>query len=77
MYPRRERILVAKGTIAPRAAYEPIAARIIEVNTPGATGTLSGSILPTSTCAVIYTALSKRSRDEFSRAWRIHMAAGS
>jgi len=37
VYPRRERILVAKGTIAPRAAYEPVAARIIEVNTPGAT----------------------------------------
>ena len=37
VYPQRERILVAKGTIAPRAAYEPIAARIIEVNTPGAT----------------------------------------
>jgi microcystin degradation protein MlrC len=37
VYPSRERILVAKGAIAPRAAYEPIAARIIEVNTPGAT----------------------------------------
>lgn len=37
VYPQRQRILVAKGTIAPRAAYEPIAARIIEVNTPGAT----------------------------------------
>ena len=35
--PQRLRILVAKGTTAPRAAYEPIAARIIEVNTPGAT----------------------------------------
>jgi len=30
-------ILVAKGAIAPRAAYEPIAARIIEVDSPGAT----------------------------------------
>jgi microcystin degradation protein MlrC len=37
VYPQRMRILVAKGTTAPRAAYEPIAARIIEVNTPGAT----------------------------------------
>jgi microcystin degradation protein MlrC len=37
VYPHRQRILVAKGTTAPRAAYEPIAARIIEVNTPGAT----------------------------------------
>ncbi|MFN3324694.1 MAG: M81 family metallopeptidase [Bryobacteraceae bacterium] len=37
VYPERQRILVAKGTTAPRAAYEPVAARIIEVNTPGAT----------------------------------------
>lgn len=37
VYPQRARILVAKGTTAPRAAYEPIAARIIEVNTRGAT----------------------------------------
>jgi microcystin degradation protein MlrC len=37
VYPQRERILVAKGTTAPRAAYEPIAAQIVEVNTPGAT----------------------------------------
>jgi microcystin degradation protein MlrC len=37
VYPQRQRILVAKGTTAPRAAYEPIAAAIIEVNTPGAT----------------------------------------
>jgi microcystin degradation protein MlrC len=37
VYPHRQRILVAKGTTAPRAAYEPIAARIVEVNTPGAT----------------------------------------
>jgi len=32
-----QRILVAKGAIAPRAAYEPIAGRFIEVDTPGAT----------------------------------------
>jgi microcystin degradation protein MlrC len=37
VYPARQRILVVKGAIAPRAAYEPIAARIIEVDTPGAT----------------------------------------
>jgi microcystin degradation protein MlrC len=37
VYPEREHILVAKGVTAPRAAYEPISARIIEVNTPGAT----------------------------------------
>ena len=37
IYPQRQRILVAKGAIAPRAAYEPIAARIIEVDSPGAT----------------------------------------
>jgi microcystin degradation protein MlrC len=37
IYPERQRILVAKGAIAPRAAYEPIAARIIEVDSPGAT----------------------------------------
>jgi microcystin degradation protein MlrC len=28
---------VVKGAIAPRAAYEPIARRIIEVDTPGLT----------------------------------------
>jgi microcystin degradation protein MlrC len=37
IYPERQRILVAKGTIAPRAAYEPVAARIILVDSPGAT----------------------------------------
>jgi microcystin degradation protein MlrC len=37
VYPQRQRILVAKGVTAPRAAYEPVAARIVEVNTPGAT----------------------------------------
>lgn len=31
------RILVAKGTVAPRAAYEPVAARIIEVDSGGVT----------------------------------------
>ena len=35
VYPQRQKILVAKGTIAPRAAYEPIAARLIEVDSGG------------------------------------------
>jgi microcystin degradation protein MlrC len=35
--PSRQRILVVKAAIAYRAAYEPIAARIIEVDTPGLT----------------------------------------
>lgn len=37
IYPERQRILVAKGTIAPRAAYEPVSAEIVLVDTPGAT----------------------------------------
>ena len=37
VYPERQRILVAKGTSAPRAAYAPIAARIVLVNSGGAT----------------------------------------
>ena len=37
VYPQRQRMLVVKGAIAPRAAYEPIAAQIIEVDTPGVT----------------------------------------
>jgi microcystin degradation protein MlrC len=37
VYPERQRILTVKGAIAPRAAYEPIAARIVEVDTPGLT----------------------------------------
>ncbi len=37
IYPQRQKILVAKGAIAPRAAYEPVAARIILVDTPGVT----------------------------------------
>ena len=37
IYPQRQRILVVKAAIAYRAAYEPIAARIIEVDTPGLT----------------------------------------
>jgi microcystin degradation protein MlrC len=37
IYPERQKILVAKGTIAPRAAYEPVAAKIITVDSPGST----------------------------------------
>ena len=37
VYPERQKILVAKGCIAPRAAFEPVAARLIEVDTPGLT----------------------------------------
>ncbi len=37
IYPERMKILTVKGTIAPRAAYEPVAAGIVPVDTPGAT----------------------------------------
>jgi microcystin degradation protein MlrC len=37
IYPERQKILVAKGTVAPRAAYEPISAEIILVDSPGST----------------------------------------
>ena len=37
--PERKKILVAKGVVAPRGAYQPIAAKIILVNTPGACDT--------------------------------------
>jgi microcystin degradation protein MlrC len=37
IYPERQKILTAKGTIAPRAAYEPVSAEIVLVDTPGAT----------------------------------------
>ena len=35
--PNQQRILVAKGSIAPWAAYEPVCSKIIKVDTPGAT----------------------------------------
>jgi microcystin degradation protein MlrC len=35
--PQQQRILVAKGSVAPRAAYEPVSAQIIEVDSAGAT----------------------------------------
>jgi len=37
VYPERQKILVVKAAIAFRAAYEPVAAQIIEVDTGGAT----------------------------------------
>jgi microcystin degradation protein MlrC len=37
VYPERLKILVVKGTIAPRPAYAPVAAKIIEVDSPGVT----------------------------------------
>ena len=35
--PETRRVLIAKGTIAPRAAYEPVSAQMIEVDSPGIT----------------------------------------
>lgn len=35
--PEQQQIFVAKGSVAPRAAYEPVSARIIEVDSGGAT----------------------------------------
>ncbi len=37
VYVERQKIIVVKGNIAPRAAYEPVAGVIIPVDTPGAT----------------------------------------
>jgi microcystin degradation protein MlrC len=37
IHPKRKRVLVVKGVVAPRAAYEAIAGRIILVDTPGVT----------------------------------------
>jgi len=42
IYPERQKILTVKGTVAPRAAYEPIAAKIQLVDTPGATSVNPG-----------------------------------
>ncbi|MBK9170177.1 MAG: M81 family metallopeptidase [Bryobacterales bacterium] len=36
--PERKRILIVKGAVAPRAAYEPVSAEIVTVDTPGVTG---------------------------------------
>lgn len=37
VHPEHFKVIVAKGVVAPRGAYEPIAARILLVDTPGAT----------------------------------------
>lgn len=37
IYPDRKRILIVKGVVAPRAAYEPVAGKVIVVDTPGIT----------------------------------------
>jgi len=37
VFPERYRVVVAKGVVSPRAAYEPIAREIIMANTPGVT----------------------------------------
>jgi microcystin degradation protein MlrC len=37
IHPERKRILIVKGVVAPRAAYEPVAGEIILVDTPGVT----------------------------------------
>ncbi|MDQ3702308.1 MAG: M81 family metallopeptidase [Chloroflexota bacterium] len=37
IWPERYQVVVAKGVVSPRPAYEPIAAEIILVNTPGVT----------------------------------------
>ena len=37
VWPERYRVVVAKGVVSPRPAYEPIASRIILVGTPGVT----------------------------------------
>ncbi len=42
IYPERQKILVAKGTVAPRAAYHPVSARIVLVDTPGTTSVNPG-----------------------------------
>ena len=37
IHPERKDILIVKGVVAPRAAYEPIAGEVVLVDTPGAT----------------------------------------
>jgi microcystin degradation protein MlrC len=37
IHPERKRILIVKGVVAPRAAYEPVAARIVLVDSAGVT----------------------------------------
>jgi microcystin degradation protein MlrC len=35
--PENKKVLIVKGVVAPRAAYEPIARQVILVDTPGST----------------------------------------
>jgi microcystin degradation protein MlrC len=37
IHPERKRILIVKGAVAPRAAYEPVAGEIVVTDTPGVT----------------------------------------
>ena len=37
VHPERKRILIVKGVVAPRAAYEPVAGEVLLVDTPGVT----------------------------------------
>jgi len=37
IHPERKRVLIVKGVVAPRAAYEPVAAEFLVVDTPGVT----------------------------------------
>ena len=37
VYPEKYRVVVAKGVVSPRPAYQPIAKEVILVNTPGVT----------------------------------------
>jgi microcystin degradation protein MlrC len=37
IWPEKYRVIVAKGVVSPRPAYQPIAAEVILVNTPGVT----------------------------------------
>lgn len=37
IHPERKRLLIVKGVVAPRAAYEPVAGEILLVDTPGVT----------------------------------------
>jgi microcystin degradation protein MlrC len=42
VYVKRQKIIVVKGNIAPRAAYEPFASKLIPVDSPGATAVNPG-----------------------------------
>ncbi|MDP6822265.1 MAG: MlrC C-terminal domain-containing protein, partial [Dehalococcoidia bacterium] len=43
IFPERYRIVIAKGVVSPRAAYEPIAREIILADTPGVSSADLGS----------------------------------